>query len=149
MGTYPVSALSDVITRRHREFLSGVDKFARAATAIAGETVVKTTRVDTGLARSNWRASVGAPTTANIPPYAPGSKLGLGELANAQAAITQHSQTLAGWKPSSGIRFYISNNVPYIGILNDGGPHVAPGNMVQMARQAWSVFIKSNVKVFK
>ena len=93
--------------------------------------VVLGTPVDTGKARSNWQVSVGVPAPHTIPPYAPGSKLGLAEAANAQAALAQGVSALAGY--GSPTTIWITNNVHYIGILNTGSSAQAGAFFVQTA----------------
>ncbi len=80
--------------------------------------VILATPVDTGRARSNWQMSIGAPNFNEISPYAEGSHLGVGERANAQAAITQGHAALAR-PPGLAESIYITNNVDYINLLNE------------------------------
>lgn len=145
----PFSALPFILDQRRREFFEGVNKVSREAAQAAGRAAVLGTRVDTGLARSNWRATVNVPATAVVPPYAPGAKLGIGEQGNALGALNQHRTALAAWNAVRGRPFYIANNVPYIAILNFGGPNVAPGNMLALARQAWAASIKTPRRILK
>ena len=135
--------LPKVMRRREREFLLGVNRLSREGAAVAGSTAVDTTRADTGLARSNWTASIGVTTGAIRPPYAPGSKLGMGEQGNRIGAITQHKAVLAGWNATK-VPMFFTNNVPYIRFLNFGGRNVSPGNMLALAAQAWKLYIKTN-----
>lgn len=90
----------------------------RQTALVIDQAVVLGTPVDTGRARSNWRVSVGSASRGTIDPYAPGRKLGLGEGANAQAAINQGLQALAG--STGGKAIHIGNNVHYIGKLENG-----------------------------
>lgn len=94
------------------------DAQRRVALAI-DQAVVLGTPVDTGRARSNWRVSINQPVPEEIPPYVPGSKLGLGETANASAAIEQGLTVLASHRGAGGA-IWISNNVHYIGMLENG-----------------------------
>ena len=149
MATSPFSALPQVLSRREREFLRGANTIAREAAKAAGAAAVNTTRVDTGLARSNWRATVGAPAASIIPPYAPGSKLGIGEQGNAIGAISQQTATFSSWDAAREIPAFITNNVPYISILNFGGPRVGPGNMLAMAVQAWTIAVKTPRRILR
>lgn len=141
----PFRELPQIMRKREREFLLGVNRVSRDAAAAAGDSAVTHTRVDTGLARSNWSATIGVPATTIRPPYAPGAKLGIGEQGNRLGAITQHRAVLAGWNALKGPMF-ITNNLPYIGFLNFGGRNLAPGNMLALARQAWVLSIKTNVR---
>ena len=138
----PISALSSVLGRRTEQFIRGANMISREAARAAGSAAVEATPVDTGLARSNWRASVNTQAASVIPPYAPGSKLGIGERGNALGAASQHRLTIASWNAARGNPLFIVNNVPYIAILNFGGRNSSPNNMLAMARQAWSASIR-------
>lgn len=113
----------------------GFTRLMRQAVIGIGATLVDTTRVDTGEARSNWRASLGAPLGGTIPPYAPGNKLGIGETANANSAKAQHRQVAARFNVKTNTIIFITNNVPHIGVLNDGTAKISAGNMVAQALQ--------------
>lgn len=104
-------------------------------TALAvDQAVVLATPVDTGRARSNWVVSVGRPVLSAIEPYSPGEHLGIGETANAGAALEQGRAALAA--PGEKSRVYITNNVLYIGMLNDGTSSQAPKGFVNDAVDA-------------
>jgi hypothetical protein len=145
----PFSLLPLVLTRRENQFFNGINRIARDAAQAAGRTAVESTQVDTGLARSNWIATTGTPSSSVRPPYAPGSKLGTGERGNAIGAATQHRIALASWNAARGRVFYITNNVSYIALLNFGGPRVGPGNMLALARQAWLLSIKTPRRILR
>lgn len=110
-------------------------KQLRILTALAvDQALVLATPVDKGRARSNWQVSVGRPILAEIEPYAPGDKLGLGETANASGALEQARAALArdiGEEP-----IYITNNVEYINVLNAGHSAQAPAGFVEEALAA-------------
>lgn len=85
--------------------------------------LVQGTKVDKGVARSNWRVGIGSPTRKVIPAYRPypkGSKangLGASETANASAAVSAgiaRINAVRGRK-GSGLEtaIYISNHIPY------------------------------------
>jgi hypothetical protein len=86
--------------------------------------VVLGTPVDKGVARSNWRVGIGAPTRSVIPAYAPGRKLGISETANARAAIAAGNARINAVRGVSGrgltTSIYISNHTDYIGGLESG-----------------------------
>jgi hypothetical protein len=110
-----------------------IDRIARKAALAVDQALVLATPVDTGRARSNWRAEVGGAPSGTIQPYSPGDKLGIGEQANAAAAMQQAAGQVAGWRPSSEVPLFISNNVDYIGKLNEGSSKQAPANFVEQA----------------
>ncbi len=106
----------------------------RKAAIAVDQGVVLATPVDTGRARSNWIVSTGAPSTETREAYAPGSGLGHGETANAQAALAQGLDAVA--QHSAGQAIYVSNNLPYIGELEDGSSQQAPAGMIGAGLQA-------------
>lgn len=93
-------------------------------------TVVMATPVDTGRARSNWIVELGAPSSVVRGAYSEGSE-GSTEGANSRAAIEQGNATIAKYNGGSSI--HITNNLPYIGKLNDGHSAQAPSGFVQSA----------------
>lgn len=97
-------------------------------------TLVRSTPVDTGEARSNWRVGIGAPTRSVIEPYAPGKKLGIGETANAAAAIAAGVARINSL-PKGPLKtsVYISNNTRHINLLNEGRSNQAPAGFVDAA----------------
>jgi hypothetical protein len=98
------------------------------------------TPVDTGQARSNWRVSIGNPTSSVIPPYAPGKHLGISERANAQTAISKGIATIntlrVGKKRGTGQAgqaLYITNAIPYLTKLRLGSSTQQPNDWVRTA----------------
>ncbi len=109
-----------------------VDQLLREVALIADRELVLQTPVDTGRARSNWIVAVGEPATQIIEPYSPGSKGSSGS-ENANAAIAQGVAVIGLRR--SGETISISNNLPYIGLLNAGSSAQAPAQFVQAAVQ--------------
>lgn len=99
-----------------------------------GTEIIRGTPVDTGAARSNWQGGVGGPKRNVIPPYAPGSHLGIAETANAQGAIDALEATVAGSFTDEPL--WLSNNLFYITKLNAGSSKQAPANFVQLGIMA-------------
>lgn len=102
--------------------------------------LVDGTPVDKGVARSNWRVSLGNPTRAVIPAYLPGRHLGIGERQNARAAISAGIATInqlrVGAKRGTGqagTALFISNSIPYLDRLRDGSSSQQPSDWVQLA----------------
>lgn len=95
--------------------------------------IVKGTPVDTGLARSNWVVSLDAEFDDVIPPYIAGASLGVDEQGNANAAIAQGRAVLDSVR--AGQVVYVQNNVPYIGLLNDGSSRQSPALFVELGIQ--------------
>lgn len=121
--------------RRFRLRANAVPKNAnlllRKVALIADQAVVTGTPVSTGTARSNWLVSVSQPRSDTIPPYSPGENQGIGESANANAAIAQGAAVIGS--VSGGQSIIIANNIPYIGKLNAGSSQQAPANFVELA----------------
>lgn len=109
------------------------DKLVRKCALAIDGAVVLATPVDTGRARSNWQVTVDTPAAGTIPPYAPGeggSTVG----PNSRAAIEQGKQAVAqynGDTPTASIN--ITNNLAYIGRLNNGYSGQAPAGFVEKA----------------
>lgn len=105
------------------EYMKGMTEkqVARLSLNIISE-LVRTTPVDTGLAKSNWIPTYGAPyssvvgTKAKVNDRIQGSKRGV----------------LGRYKFKFG-PIYITNNVPYIGLLNQGRSSQAPPGFVEAA----------------
>lgn len=122
------------MAKRAKEIEEGATRVVRTVALAADQAVVLGTPVDTGRARSNWLASVGAPRRDTIEPYSPGSGLGTSEGGNAQGAIAQAVLATATLQPGQSV--FIANNLPYIGALNDGSSLQAPAGFVEAAVQA-------------
>lgn len=104
------------------------DLLTRRVATTALEDLVRGTPVDKGVARSNWRVSLNAPTTGVIPAYAPGRNLGIGENANASAAIAAGTSVIA--RVREGQTIYISNSIPYLERLRNGHSQQQPRDWV-------------------
>lgn len=143
MGTFPFSALPQRMDKLGKTINKGVSKLIQDIAKGIGATIVDTTPVDTGLARSNWRATIAAPASGTIPPYSPGNSLGLGETANASAAKAQQKQVIERFNAAKHPSIFITNNVPYIGLLNNGSPVHAPGLMVEQGFQTGRAILEA------
>lgn len=110
-----------------------VNNIVRRFALLTDQLLVLSTPVDKGRARSNWLVSLGQPNETQIEPYSPGSQLGRGETANAQAALAQAERELSLRQPEQTV--YINNNLPYIQRLNDGWSAQAPALFIETAIQ--------------
>jgi hypothetical protein len=108
-------------------------KLVRRVALSADAQVVLSTPVDEGRARSNWQVQLNAPAGGTREAYSPG-KDGSTSGPNAQAAIDQVKAVIAAAKP--GDEIHITNNLPYIGRLNEGWSAQAPANFVEEAVHA-------------
>lgn len=84
--------------------------------------VVIATPVGEGRARGNWQVALNAPATGELDVKDP----------SGAGAIAQGKAVIAGYQRSGG-SINITNNLPYIGRLNDGWSAQAPAGFVQKA----------------
>lgn len=111
------------IRKRGSQVENSATRAVKQTSKAALKSLVYGTKVDKGVARSNWRVGIGAPTRAVIPAYAPypkGSKAngaGMLETANANAAIAAGNARINAVAGARGLglttAIYISNNIPY------------------------------------
>ncbi len=113
------------IRKRGSQIQNSGTRVVRGAAKASLVKLVRATPVDKGVARSNWRVGIGAPTRSVISAYAPGKKLGINESANATATIRAGFARLDASLGLGGrglvTAVYISNAVPYIEELNSKG----------------------------
>lgn len=93
------------------------NNLVKAVSLAVDEEVVLAMPVDTAKTRSGWAASLIAPHEGEIEPYFPGRHQGIGETANAEAAIQQARNVISQRRPGPG-SVYLTNNTPYIGVIN-------------------------------
>jgi hypothetical protein len=109
----------------------------KASTAIL-ETVVTATPVDEGDAKSNWQTKIDEPASDILPSM---------DLTGA-AAISNGKNVIAGYDGTKNSVVHITNNLPYIGLLNRGSSQQAPAAFVEMAVSAGAAAV-SGTKVLK
>lgn len=93
-------------------------------------TVVMSTPVDTGRARSNWQVELGKPARGVIDAHVPGAE-GSTAGPNAQISLALGAAAIATYK--GGETIHLTNNLPYIGALNRGHSAQAPAGFVESA----------------
>jgi hypothetical protein len=130
MGTYDMRGFA----HRMRAVAVGVphnaDKLMRQLTLAVTAVVVRGTPVDTGRAKANWQAQLGAPAEGVVQGYSPGSA---GSTAGQAEALALARANEVATQYKGGVDVNITNNLPYIGRLNDGYSEQAPANFVQNA----------------
>jgi hypothetical protein len=104
------------------ELTAHVEKAAKALILAICANLIAATPVATGWARANWVPSIGSPIAA---------------AAGSPAAVST-SQQEAGQAAVLSFRLaqgtlYVSNNVPYIGVLNYGRSAQAPAGFIERA----------------
>jgi hypothetical protein len=113
------------------EFITRATQLMRSVALAVHQTVVVTTPVDTGRARSNWFVSFGSPVLTDNEPPGGDSVSARGRQA-ADQAFSQGRPVIASWRLGSG-DIYVSNGVPYIGELDRGSSRQAPKGMSRQA----------------
>ena len=112
----------------------------KVAYAVVKE-VVEKTPVDTGQAKSNWRASLGSPITEPRGPFFPG-KFGSTALNNTTTALDAARRVIAQYQ--SGGSIYFTNNLAYIELLNQGHSKQAPAGFVEAAVDAGIATVRAS-----
>lgn len=112
------------IRRRGRQVENSASELVRSMAKRTLRSLVQNTKVDKGVARSNWRVGVGNPTTAVIGAYSPypkgskGNGQGTSETANAAATIAAGNARINSVRGVSGVGLktavYITNSIPYL-----------------------------------
>ena len=113
--------------RQLRFIIRALEKVAERAVAKitldATANLIEATPVNTGWARANWVPSIGEPVD---------EPSGSQEDVNSSDQENGIAKVATGYKLAMG-KVFISNNVPYIGALNDGHSQQAPSGFVQIA----------------
>lgn len=119
-------------TRQIRGIIRSVNKISekvvKKITLDMTANLQQATPVDTGWARANWVPAIGLPYTANLENVRPTSQSASGARSQQQSGIA----AVGGYSLKMG-KVFVSNNVPYIMILNDGSSTQAPAGFVQRA----------------
>jgi len=121
---------------RADQIVDGVERLVQKGALVADESVVLGTPVDTGRARGNWIPSIGSPQRGIRSP----DKNGASTIARARQVIPQYK--------INGNGIFITNNISYILLLENGSSQQAPNGMAKQAIQAATVAVKRD-KVFK
>ncbi len=93
------------------------------------------TPVDTGWATNNWWFSEGQPANSPDTPS--------GDVATSKARIDQDTETITSITVN-GQPLHITNNVPYIGILNGGSSMQTPSGYVERAILTAGIKVRFN-----
>ncbi len=109
-----------------------VEKAVKDCAETVTRTVIGATPADTGKAKSNWIAQLDVSASTERPAFLPGSHGSTAE-ANSQIAISQALDVIQRYKMVENQSINITNNMPYIGALNDGHSKQAPADFVRIA----------------
>lgn len=110
------------IRRRASQVKIGASRAVRATALVINQTVIFSTPKDTGHAKANWQVGIDIPVTKEIEEEDPGQ---------GEATIARNAAIIRSVPQGSDI--ILSNNVPYINLLNDGSSSQAPEGFVQIA----------------
>jgi hypothetical protein len=121
------------------------DEMAKQAVTAIIQDLVLTTPVDTGTALSNWQVTLDGPAVDVIPANVPSPKgrnvqgqwshstdPSITRQANASEVLSKTEAVLAAKQPGQDV--FITNNLDYISILNEGSSNQAPAGFVDRAR---------------
>jgi len=123
------------IRKRGQAVPRGVDLIVKKVSGAALAAVVTATPVDTGRARGGWQVGLGLAPSGRTSE----DRAGASTIAKGTSTISRRGteQTV-----------FISNNVEYIGFLNDGSSAQAPADYVGIAARRAAAIIRGS-KVFK
>lgn len=121
--------------------LLNVSSTIRKAGMAAAATVVRHTPVKTGLARINWRVSIGKFSTNKVEAPDTDNRNTNAQVASTKALIDA-SNVLKNWKVGRG-NIYILNPVHYISDLDEGSSRQARGGMTKFAIAAARDILRS------
>lgn len=127
--------LEDFAKRMNRiavQVESNVEQAVRDCAKAVTKSVVENTPVDTGRAKSNWVVQLDAPFSGQLPAHVPGVGGNSAE-ANSLAAIDRGLAVIDRYNVERNSSIHITNNLPYIGALNDGHSKQAPAGFVRTA----------------
>lgn len=146
MGTYPFEQMPTVVDTAVQAMNKAID-VAMVLIAQEGLSVIAdNTPVDTTLAVSNWQVSTTSPLQSQIGPAVPNSKFGSGAAAARAVVKTRAAGKLTGARSLKNI--YITNNVPYITVLEYGDSKHRPSGMVAKGLQAMALRA-SSIEIIK
>lgn len=110
-----------------------VERVMRKAALVIDREVVRRTPVDTGRARSNWIVTFFEPADY--------SRVNIDH--DGAAGLAESAAAVAAYKVDLG-PIYITNNVVYIGKLENGWSRQAPAGMAKQAVLAGAEVVKSS-----
>jgi hypothetical protein len=98
--------------------------------------VIYKTPVDTGRARANWQVTIGTPAAGTI------------EIDDTNGGATMSKATAASAGFRAGDTIYLTNNLPYIRKLEEGGYPDGPKTVGGFSRQAPAGMVALTVQEF-
>lgn len=119
----PINKLAKDIQKFEKALRKSRSDASKEAAVITVGLLANATPVDTTSAISNWKASVGFPTSVQKEPYYPGVG---GETKASSVAATIAASKRAVANKKVGQRVFITNNAEHIEKLADGGSTQQP-----------------------
>lgn len=146
MPTYPFSQMPTVVNSWKEGIEAGMDAAIKSIVEAGVGTMADHTPVDTTRAVSNWLVTISRPASGEAPPHVPGSVGGSGATAARSTTKARARGAISAYKGAK--TAYITNNVPYIGVLEYGDAKHRPSGMVSKGLQAMSLRA-SSITIFK
>ena len=120
-----LNQFGDKIKRVAINVPKNADEIVRKVALAADQTIVMATPVDTGRARANWQAGIGAAPAGTVEYSGGGSGAAGYAIGSAQNVVTTYKGQPGG--------IWLVNNLPYIQRLNEGWSAQAPAKFVEQA----------------
>jgi hypothetical protein len=137
VGTYPFEQMGAVIQMRTQAIATGVERAVQQIALAGTEVIIDNTPVDTTTAVGNWKITQGEPFGGIMGERIAGSRKGSGAEAARESMKSEAAGRIAFFRNS--LPMYLTNNVPYIGVLEYGDAKHRPSGMVAKGLQAMRV----------
>ena len=149
-----IAQFSRNIRKRGRQVVNSSSEAVRRSARVALKSVVLSTKVDTGQARSNWRVGAGAAPTAVIKAYvqyrkgSKGNGAGIAESANAAATIAAGVAKINSVRGVSGVglktAIILTNNVSWLDRATPAGILQIATREAQGSLRGFRIFSRAN-----
>jgi hypothetical protein len=146
VATYPFSSMPTVVSKMSEAMSKAIDVAVVLIAQDGISAMIDATPVDTTLAVSNWQITKNGPSSQTLEPIVKGSVKGSGAQAARNVAKTRAAGKLTGYKGAKTV--WITNNVPYISVLEYGDVKHRPSGMVSKGLQAMAVRA-SSIQIIK
>lgn len=130
------TSLARALQNRAREIDQGVENTVRRAALTTVSVAAIATPVDTGLARGNWRTRIGTPNEEQ-----------LSSPRSVSSVVAEGTGEIRQWRIDSP-DIFITNNIEYIGFLDEGSSLQAPNGMTEQAIAA-GLRVLQQIRVFR
>lgn len=116
-----------------KRYGTDVDKVVRKVCLDLSSNIVLKTPVDTGRARANWQMTIGQPASGTVEAF---DKRGRSTIAAGREAIKQ----------APGNVFWITNNLPYIRVLEYGLYNDGPNTIGGFSKKAPNGMVRISIR---